>query len=556
MALDDVEKDAESDKHLAGGTEVSERTTRGGKYDGQIDEGIAKNEDLHRGLKARQISMIALGGAIGTGLVIGSGSGLQRGGPVGLFLAYVIMGYACLGVMLSLGEMATYLPHKKGFSGYATRFVDPAMGFATGWNYLMKYLVVTPNNVVAGTLVVTFWTNAVPVAAWLTIFIVAIILINLCGIRLFGEIEFWMSFLKVVTLSGLIILGLVIDLGGAPTGDRIGFRYWRDQPFNHYIFDNDTGVFLGVWSCMVVALFAYMGAELVGVTFGEAKNPRKTIPKTIRRTFFRLLVFYVGSIFIVGLIVRADDPDLAAAVKQTTSAAASPFVLAIQRAEIKALPDILNACILCFVLSAANSDLYIGTRTLYALAAEGQAPRFFMRTNRFGTPYYCTAFCSAICCIAYLACSSGSKKVFGYFVSLVTIFGALTWMSILWSHIRFMKALKVQGISRSELPWKAPGQPYIAYSALGITMVVTFFKGFDAFTPRFKHETFITHYLGIPIYAILYAGWKIRYKTKIIPLAEVDLLTGRKEYDADAAAWEEEEQGKKKSLWKKIWDSA
>ncbi|GAA5918751.1 hypothetical protein JCM6882_007723 [Rhodosporidiobolus microsporus] len=570
MAIDDLEKDAGSDKQYLSGTEVSERKSHGAKYDGQIDEGIAANEDLHRGLKARQISMIALGGAIGTGLVIGSGSGLAKGGPVGLFLAYVIMGYACLGVMLSLGEMATYLPHKKGFSGYATRFVDPAMGFATGWNYLMKYLVVTPNNIVAATLVVTFWTNAVPVAAWLVIFIVGIILVNLLGIRLFGEIEFWMSFLKVVTLTGLIILGLVIDLGGAPNGDRIGFRYWRDQPFNHYIFDNDTGVFLGVWSCMgefyflrYFSRFFLQAARsctdtstLVGVTFGEAKNPRKTIPSTIRRTFFRLLVFYVGSIFIVGLIVRADDPDLAAANKQSTSAAASPFVLAIQRAEIKALPDILNACILCFVLSAANSDLYIGTRTLYGLAASGQAPRIFMRTNRFGTPYFCTAFCSAICCIAFLAVSSGSKKVFGYFVSLVTIFGALTWMSILWSHIRFMGALKAQGISRNDLPWKAPGQPYIAYSALAITMVVTFFKGFDAFTPRFNHETFITHYLGIPIYAVLYFGFKFYKKTKVIPLAEVDLLTGRKEYDDDAAQWEEKEAMEKRSIWKKIWDGA
>jgi len=182
-----------------------------------------------------------------------------------------------------------------------------------------------------------------------------------------------------------------------------------------------------------------VGCELVGVTFGEAKNPRKTVPKTIKRTFWRLLIFYVGSIFVVGLLVRANDPALLAATKKSTSAAASPFVLAIQRANIKILPDIINGAILLFVLSAANSDLYIGSRTLYALAAEGQAPRFFMRVNRWHTPYYALLFCTAICCIAYMNVSSGSKKVFGYFTALVTIFGALTWMSILWSHIRFMK---------------------------------------------------------------------------------------------------------------------
>ncbi|GAA6017552.1 hypothetical protein JCM10207_001204 [Rhodosporidiobolus poonsookiae] len=555
----DLEKDAGSDKALQSAYEVNTRQSgshQDGHYDGQINEGIDKSEDLHRGLKARQISMIALGGAIGTGLVIGSGGGLAKAGPVGLLIAYIIMGFACLATMFSLGEMATFLPHKKGFSGYATRFVDPAMGFATGWNYLMKYLVVTPNNIVAATLVISYWTDAVPVAAWIAIFIVLIICLNLLGIKVFGEIEFWMSFLKVITLTGLIICGLVINAGGAPNGDAIRFRYWREQPFSHYIFDNSVGVFCGVWSAFVTALFAYMGSELVGVTFGEAKNPRKTVPATIKRVFFRLAFFYVGSIFVVGLIVKATDPALIAANKKGTSAAASPFVLAIERAQIKVLPDIINACILLFVLSAANSDLYIGSRTLYALAAEGHAPRFFMRTNRFGTPYFASAFCSIICCIAFLAVESSSKTVFGYFVSLVTVFGSLTWMSILGSHMRFMKALKAQGISRDELPWKSPLQPYMAYTGFGITAVVTIFKGFDAFTPTFNHKTFITHYLGIPLYIILYFGWKMWKKTSIVPLAEVDLHTGRREYDEDALAWEEEEASKKRSLWQKIWDGA
>ncbi|GAA6037372.1 hypothetical protein JCM8097_008535 [Rhodosporidiobolus ruineniae] len=567
--MTDIEKDAGSDKGLNGGVAITTRATKGGKYDGQVDEGISEGEDLHRGLGPRQISMIALGGAIGTGLVIGSGSGLAKGGPVGLFIAYVIMGFCCFGVMLALGELATFVPHKKGFSGYATRYVDPALGFALGVNYLMKYLVVTPNNIVAASIVVSYWTDAVPTGAWIAIFIVCCVLLNLLGIHVFGELEFWASFIKVITLTGLILLGLIIDLGGVPSQERLGFRYWRDEPFSHYIFQNETGVFLGVWSCFVTALFAYMGAELVGVTFGEAKNPRVAIPKTIRRTFFRLCFFYVGSIFIVGLLVSPTDPDLAAANKASTSAAASPFVLAIERAGIKALPDILNACILLFVLSAANSDLYVGTRTLYALAADGAAPRFFCRTNRFGTPYYATAFCSTICCLAFLAVSDGSKTVFGYFTSLVTIFGGLTWLSILGTHLRFMSALKAQGISRDELPWKAFGQPYISWISFVVTAIVCFFKGFDAFTPKFNHKTFITAYLGIPIFIVLYLhvllllpplrnpGWKFYHKTSIIPLNEVDLVTGRREFDEDQAMWEEQEAAEgKKPLWKKIWEGA
>ncbi|KAK4045964.1 amino acid transporter [Microbotryomycetes sp. JL201] len=507
--------------------------------DERIETDVAPNEDLHRGLKSRQISMIAIGFVRFVSL---DGTGLARGGPVGLFLGYAIMGAVCFCVMMSLGEMATYLPHKKGFAGYATRFVDPAMGFATGLNYLMKYLIVTPNNIVSGAIVVQYWTDVVPVGAWIAIYIVGIVLVNLLGIRVFGEVEFWMS--------------LVIDLGGAPNRERLGFRYWREQPFSYYIFDNDTGVFLGVWAVMVNALFAYMGSELVGVTFGEAKNPRKTIPKTIKSTLFRLVFFYVGATFCLGLIVKANDPELLRSLKESTGAAASPFVLAIRRANIRVLPDILNASILLFVLSAANSDLYIGSRTLYALAAENHVPRIFMRTNSRGTPFVALAFCSAFCCLSFMAVSSGSRQVFTYFVALVTIFGALTWLSILFSHIRFMQALKAQGISRDTLPWKAPFQPYAAWFAFIVTSIVTLFKGFDAFTPKFNHKTFITSYLGLPIYIALYFGYKFWHKTKIIPLHEVDLISGRREFDEDEAQ-ENERRGSKpqnKNIFRKIWD--
>ncbi|KAM0747841.1 dicarboxylic amino acid permease [Meredithblackwellia eburnea MCA 4105] len=514
--------------------------------------------DLHRGLDARQISMIALGGAIGTGLVIGSGTGLARAGPVGLLIAYVIMGSVCFSVMISLGEMATYLPHKKGFSGYLSRFADPALGIALGYNYWFKYLIVTPNNLVAASIVVQYWVSPtkMPVGAWLAIFIALIIVLNFLGVRVFGEVEFWMSLFKVITLTGLIIFGIVVDLGGAPNHDRKGFRYWRDQPFSHYLKTGSLGEFLGVWSAMTTALFAYMGSELVGVTFGEAKNPRKVVPATIKRTFWRLLIFYVGSIFVVGLIVRADDPSLIAANKKSTSAAASPFVVAAQAAGIRVLPQILNACILLFVLSAANSDLYIGSRTIYALAREGKAPAVFLWCNRLGVPYIALGVCSAFCCLAFLSVSSGSKVVFGYFTAMVTIFGAITWMGILFAHIRFMKALKVQGISRDTLPYKAPLQPYAAYTAFVITAIVCFFKGFDSFIPKFNHKTFITNYIGAPVFVIIYLGWKFYHKTSMIPLEEVDLTTGKREFDEDQAMHEEEEAMSNKPLWKKIWEGA
>jgi amino acid transporter len=197
------------------------------------------------------------------------------------------------------------------------------------------------------------------------------------------------------------------------------------------------------------------------------------------------------------------------------------------------------------------------------------------------TPYIATAVCSAICCIAYLAVSSGSKVVFGYFVAMVTMCGAITWSVLIFTHIRFMKALKVQGISRDELPYKTPFQPYISYFGLVITLIVAFFKGFDAFTIKFNHKTFIStspsssfpffrfsqvvvltppfstaHYILVPVFVICYFGYKFVYKTRVIPLAEVDLVTGRREFEEDAAMWEEKAAGTKRSIWKKIWDGA
>ncbi|KAJ6596840.1 amino acid permease/ SLC12A domain-containing protein [Mycena vulgaris] len=379
-------------------------------------------DSLHRGLKARQISMIALGGAVGTGLIIGSGTALARGGPLGLFLGYSFVGGVCYLVMVGLGEMAAYLPHSKGFAGYATRFVDPALGFALGWNYLLKYLIVTPNNINAAGVVITYWAGArkVPTEAWMVIFIVFIALVNLLGVRVFGELEFWFSSIKVISLIGLLLMGIIIDLGGNPKHDRIGFRYWKapDGPMAHYLLSvvhrESLSIFLGFWAVMTNALFAFIGTELIGVTVGEAQNPRKNIPIAIRRTFFRILVFYVGGVFVIGLVVPSTDTTLFTANKAKTGAAASPFIVATTLVGIRTLNHVINAAILVFVMSAANSDLYIGSRTLYGLAVEGKAPKIFRRVNRLGVPYPALMLCTAFCALVFLNVSSSSAKVFGW----------------------------------------------------------------------------------------------------------------------------------------------
>ncbi|KAK1232252.1 amino acid transporter [Marasmius sp. AFHP31] len=529
------------------------------------EELVDPEKSLHRGLKARQVSMIALGGAVGTGLIIGSGTGLQRGGPLGLLVGYAFMGFVCYLVMVALGEMAAFLPHKKGFAGYATRFVDPAMGFALGWNYLMKYLIVTPNNINAAGVVIRYWNQSVHIAIWMVIFIAFIFVVNLLGVRVFGELEFWFSSIKVVALIGLILMGIIIDLGGNPKHDRIGFRYWNppNGPLGKYLLDQVHDLplarFLGFWAVMTNALFAYMGTELIGVTVGEAENPRRNIPMAIRQTFFRILVFYVGGVFVIGLIVPSTDQSLFVATKAKTGAAASPFVVATTLVGIHTLDHIINAAILLFVMSAANSDLYIGSRTLYGLAVEGKAPKIFKRVNRMGVPYPALIFCTAFCGLVFLNTASSGAKVFTWFVNLVTQFGAITWMCICYSHIRFMQALKAQGRSRDDLPYKAPFQPWGSWFALIWTGIVLFFKGFDSFMP-WKVDAFITSYIALPVFIIMYAGYKIRYKTKTYAPIDVDLVTGLKEIDDEEQRYiaqhrAAEELKGPRSRWQKIWDN-
>lgn len=520
-----------------------------------------KEETLHRGLSARQISMIALGGAVGTGLIIGSGTALVRGGPLGVLLGYTFVGMVCYMVMVSLGEMAAYLPHKKGFAGYATRFVDPAFGFALGWNYLMKYLIVTPNNINAAGVVIQYWTRHVHIAVWMVIFIAFIFFINLLGVRVFGELEFWFSSIKVITLVGLLIMGIVIDLGGNPKHDRIGFRYWNppDGPMGHYLKDQVHGeslsIFLGFWSTLVNALFAYIGTELIGVTVGEAQAPRKNIPIAIRRTFFRILVFYIGGVFVIGLVVPSTDQTLFTANKAKAGAAASPFVVATTLVGIKVLNHIINAAILLFVLSAANSDLYIGSRTLYALAVEGNAPKIFTKVNRMGVPYPALILCTAFCGLVFLNVSSSSAKVFTWFVNLVSTFGAITWICICYSHIRFMKALRAQGISRDTLPYKAPFQPFGSWCALISTCIITIFKGFDTFIP-FTKDTFVTSYIGLPAFLMFWVGYKLTYRTRLIPAEKVDLITGKREIDEEEERFNRQEELKgPRTKWQKFFDS-
>jgi amino acid transporter len=370
------------------------------------------------------------------------------------------------------------------------------------------------------------------------VFWVVIVCINYFGIKFFGEFEFWLSTFKVIVIIGIIILSLVLALGGGPDHDRKGFRYWKNPgAFAEYIDTGATGRFLAFWSTMVTATFAYLGTELVGVTVGEAQNPRKTIPRAIRLTFYRILVFYCLSVLLLGMLVPYDSTELGFATKASSSASASPFVVAIKLAGIKTLPGIVNGCILLFVFSAANSDLYIASRTIYGLACEGKAPRFFRRTDKRGVPIYALGVSAAFALLAFMNVSDDSKTVFGYFVNLVTIFGLLTWISILVSHIYFVKARRAQNVPDSALAFRAPLGVAGSYGACAMCILIAITKNFNVFTgSKFDYKNFITGYLGIPLYLIMIFGYKLWTKEKGVIAHQADLWSGK-----DAIDREEEE---------------
>ncbi|KAF2163202.1 hypothetical protein M409DRAFT_68523 [Zasmidium cellare ATCC 36951] len=522
---------------------------------GGLSESEDPNHSLHRGLQARQVSMIAIGGAIGTGLIIGTGSALANTGPASILISYSLVGMLVYVVMAALGEMATWLPAAGGFAVYADRWVDPALGFALGYTYWFKYIITTPNQLTAAALVIQYWLprEQVNPGVWITVFLVVIIVINVLGIKYFGELEFWLSSIKVLVIIGLIILSLVIALGGAD-GDRRGFRYWNNPgSFNEYVGTGATGRFTAVWQSMVTAVFAYLGTELVGVTVGEAQNPRKNIPRAIKLTFWRIAIFYIVSVILLGMCVPYDSEELVFATKSSTSAAASPFVAAIKLAGIDVLPGFLNGCILIFVFSAANSDLYIASRTLHGLALKKHAPEFIAITNKSGVPYYALGISAAICCLAYMNVSSASTTVFGYFVNLVSIFGLLTWISILVSHIYFVKARRAQGVhdKSQELRYKSPFGLWGSYVALAFCCLIAITKNFTVFVPNpetygsFDYKNFITGYLGIPLYLIMIAGYKRIKKTHQVKPHEADLYTGKDVIDRDEQEWVEKEAAEK-----------
>jgi yeast amino acid transporter len=520
----------------------SQRPTTADETDDLKNLGIDENKNvgtLDRKLKSRHIQFLALSGAIGTGLFVGSGQVLSLAGPLSAFLAYAITGFNLFCVINSLGEMSTWLPVPGAVPVFAARFVDPALGFCLGWNYWYQLAIGVPIEVTAAAIVIDYWPNDVDIAAWITILLFPMIAINCLPVNFYGEAEFVFGAIKLTTIIGLIILMLIITLGGAPDTGRIGFRYWVNPgPMNAYLVSGSLGRFLAFWKVFIQATFSYGGSEMCVVAAGETENPRRNIPKAVRRVFWRILIFYVLAIFLVGMCVSSEDPRLLNAIDEgKPGVAASPFVIAIVNGGIPVLPSIINAVVLTSAWSAGNAFFYSSTRILYASALDGKAPKIF-KFEKFGVPYACVLLTAAVGLLSYLNVANASADVFYWFANISAVSTLIVWCSICVTYLCFYYGLRANGMTRDDLPWKAPLQPYLAYFAICFCSIVALFNGYDCFFPgNFSAKTFLPPYIDIPIFFGLFLGYKFIKGTKFVKLREMDLFSGKAEIDRQEPLW-------------------
>ncbi|AOW06480.1 YALI0F01254p [Yarrowia lipolytica CLIB122] len=489
---------------------------------------------LSRSLSGRQVQMIAIAGVIGTGLFLGTGKSLANGGPASMLICYTIMGFLVYLTMLSLGEMATYMPVAGSFCSYASRFVSESVGFSLTWNYWFNDVTSTASDLVALQLVFKYWSEF-PGWAISLIFWVFLIVLNVIHVKAYGELEYWLALLKVVTIIVFIILGIVVNCGGNHDHEYLGFSYWHLEgaPF--------VNGFKGFASVFVTAAFAYGGTESIGITAGEQKNPTKSMPRVIKTVFWRIIIFYVLSILLIGINVPYNYPNLSS--KETTT---SPFTLVFQKAGSKVAGSFINAVIMTSVLSAGNHALFAGTRLLYTLAIQGYAPKFFGKLTKAKVPYVALLFTSLLSGLCFGSSFIGAGTLWSWLQNLVGVSNQLSWMLIGVTSIRFRKALDIQGKVHQlkYVNWTYPWGPWVVVI---LSAVIILIQGWSSFAP-WNVSDFFSYYIELLVFPLLWLGWQLWSRTTLLIKPEdVDVETDRyhdtpedlaeMEYEAQFKGW-------------------
>ncbi|MCS7459122.1 amino acid permease [Paenibacillus doosanensis] len=452
------------------------------------------------------MTMISLGGSIGTGLFLASGGAIYTAGPGGALLAYLTIGIMVYFLVTSLGEMATYMPVSGTFSTYATRFVDPAFGFALGWNYWYNWAITIAAELSAATLIMKFWFPDSPSFVWSALFLALMTALNLLSVKGYGETEFWFALIKVITVIIFIAVGLLMIIGIWSQPQAAGFHNWTigDAPFH--------GGFLAALSVFMAAGFSFQGTELVGVAAGESENPRENVPRAIRTVFWRILLFYLLAILVIGLLIPYTNESLSSdAITQ------SPFTIVFEKAGLSMAASVMNAVILTSVLSAGNSGMYASTRMLWVLAEEGKAPRFLAKLSRRGVPVFALLATAILGMFAFLSSFYGDGLVYTWLLNASGMSGFIAWLGIAVSHYRFRQAYLAHGKSLKDLPYRAKWFPFGPILAAVLCVVVIIGQCMEAIADgRIDWAYLFASYIGIPLFLAIWLGYKWKYKTKVL----------------------------------------
>ncbi|GBF32548.1 D-serine/D-alanine/glycine transporter [Desulfocucumis palustris] len=382
-------------------------------------------EDLHRGLQERHIQLIAIGGAIGVGLFLGSATAIKAAGPA-LILSYIIAGLFIFFIMRALGELAVSYPVAGSFSTYSYTFLGPLAGYITGWTYWFMWVVTCMAEITAAGVYMQYWFPGVPQWLWALLALLAMTCVNLIAVSAYGEFEFWFALIKVVTIIAMIVTGLAMIIFGLGNhGVAIGIsNLWAHGGFLPMGFE-------GLILSLVIVMFAFVGVEVIGVTAGEAKNPEKTIPSAIDKVFWRIMIFYVGALFVIMSLYPWNE----------IGTKGSPFVMTFSNLGIRSAAGIINFVVLTAALSSCNSGIFSTGRMLYNLSLQGKAPKIFSRLSKSRVPLAGILISAFILLLGVLLNYLVPAQVFVYVTSVATFGGIWVWAVIVISQMKFRNSL-------------------------------------------------------------------------------------------------------------------
>lgn len=491
--------------------------------------------------------MMALAGVIGPGVFIGMGNALRAGGPAGLVAGFAIVGLLVMEMMMCIGEMNSLFDFN--FNAHASRWIDPAFGASLGWFYVFLWVCNIIAEYVSAILVLSFYSDKVPLYAYYLILWATFSVYQMFGVDVFGEVEYVLAFVKLLFILGFYLFSVIYAAGGIK--DHKPANFFKEYPLN--------GGFKGIANSFVYAGVFYTGVESLSVTFSELKNVRKAVKKAVHQAIVRIFYVYFGIAISYGITVRYDDPNLASSNKTMKS----PMTIALVNAGWKNAGYYVTTVVFITCLSSINSAIYFAARCLKRLADDGYAPKIFSKVTKQGVPWVSVQVVHVFGFLSLLSISSSSSEAYAYIVNLAGVCAFIVWTGIVYAHLRFRKGWIIQGNSAESLPFKAPFYPYGNWAGIVLGIVLTLVQGWSVFKP-FVAGQFVDVYIMLPLFFVLWAGFRFGLKSHFVRYDEMDFETGRQETadvvtenmsSEDEEVVDSVEKVPKKSAWRSIWDS-